>query len=115
MRRIASHFIILSSTNILKQGAVEIENNQLVKTFSLTEEVESASWFSGILFISSHQIDLYAIREKLKEAKGKYLITILDGYFSDIKKGDRIYIYAISHVDLNTFSILENANIDELK
>lgn len=115
MRRIASNYIILSSTNIIKQGIIKIENNQLVEVSSLTEEVESASWFSGILLISSSPIDLSSIKCKLKKANGGNLITILCDYFSNIKIGDNIYTYAINNVDLNTFTILDDANIDELK
>lgn len=111
MKRFASHFVILPPDNVIKSGVVEIDNNKLVSCFSLTEEVESASWFSGIIYVSAEEINLLDVRMELNKSLGKEITLFMRKYSSKVEIGDKVYLYNISNIDLNSFSILVGAKI----
>jgi len=43
MKRIASHFLILSPNALYKKQVIEIEDQRLIRFFPLEEEIESVS------------------------------------------------------------------------
>lgn len=114
MKRLASHFLILSPDKIYKKQVIEIDNKRLIRIFSLKEEIESVSWMPGIIFLSSRKIDIYEIRKELKEAVGETIHSFLNKYYTRINSDDSIYIYFFSSIDLSTLSILEETSIEEL-
>jgi hypothetical protein len=114
MKRLASHFLILSPDKIYKRQVIEIDNKRLIGIFPLEEEIESVSWMPGIIFLSSQKIDIYEIRKELKEAVGVTIHSFLNKYYTRINSGDSIYIYFFSSINLSTLHILEETGIEEL-
>jgi len=114
MKRLASHFLILSPDKIYKKQVIEIENRRLIHFFPLEEEIESVLWMPGVIFLSSQKIDLYEIRRELKEAVGEGIHSFLNKYYSRINSDDSIYIYFFSSINLSTLGILEETGIEEL-
>lgn len=49
MKRYASHFLFLPGHGYLKQYAIEMEGEQVIRIFPLTEEVENTEWLPGII------------------------------------------------------------------
>ncbi len=114
MKRFASHLLILSPDIIYTKQVIEVENQLLVRIFPLEEELESVSWLSGVLFLSSQKMDINTIIKKLREAVGVRLPSFLSKYSSNVSIGDLIYVYLVSSVDLPTLSILPETQIEEL-
>lgn len=114
MKRIASHFLILSPDALYKKQVIEIEDHRLIRFFSLEEEIESVSWMSGVIFLSSQKIDLNKIKEELKDAVGEKIYTFLNKYYSSINLNDSICIYFFSSINLSTLTITEETSIEEL-
>jgi len=115
MKRIASHFLILSPDIIYKKQVIEIDQQRLIQIFPLEEEIESVSWMSGVIFLSSQKIDLNEIKKKLKKAINENLIAFLSEYTSNnVKIGNPVYAYFFNSVELSTLSILDETSIEEL-
>lgn len=55
MKRFAAHFIFLPGYGYLKQYVVEVVEGQAVSVFPLTEEIESAEWFPGVIALLSEK------------------------------------------------------------
>ena len=114
MKRIASHYLILSPDNLYKKQVVEIDQQCLVRFFTLEEEIESVIWLSGILFLSKKEINLSEIRKELKDSIGEKLLDFISEYSTDIKVGDQVYIYLIDSVDLFNLTILSETYIENI-
>ena len=114
MKRIASHFLILSPDTLYKKQVIEIENQRLIRFFPLEEEIESVSWMPGVIFLSSQKIDLSKMRKELKEAVGEKVCSFLDKYYSNISLDDFIYIYFFSLMDLSTLTITQETGIEAI-
>ncbi|WP_321437203.1 hypothetical protein [uncultured Bacteroides sp.] len=114
MKRIASHFLILSPDIIYKKQVIEIYQQRLIQIFPLEEELESVFWMSGVIFLSSQKIDLNEIKKKLKKAINENLIAFLSEYASNVKIGNPVYAYFFNSVELSTFLILDETSIEEL-
>lgn len=114
MRRLASHFLIAPDL-LSKNGVIEINNQKLIRIFSLNEEIESAAWFPGILILSSHQIDVTKINSEMINAIGENISSFIADYLSPTIVGEDVYVYHISSVDLSSFSITKESKITELE
>nr|WP_302831737.1 hypothetical protein [uncultured Bacteroides sp.] len=60
MKRYASHFVILSGQDYLKQHVVELENGYVVNVFPLTEELEDIEWLPGAIYLTKAEGGLTA-------------------------------------------------------
>lgn len=49
MKRFASHYLFSPEQGFLKQQVVELEGEFVVRTFPLTEEIESVEWMPGVI------------------------------------------------------------------
>lgn len=114
MKRLASHFLILSPSNIVQRGIAEIKENQLVRLSSLEEEIESTSWFTGIIILSLNKINCSEVNIAIKNGVGEKVTTFIGSYLSEVEIGDLVHIYNISSVNLETLTILESTKITEL-
>lgn len=115
MRRIASHFLILSSKEVLKKQVIEVADHKLIRHFPLEEEIESAQWMPGVLFVTSQKIEIQRIRTELKSAEGEGLLDFLNRFnLFAIEEDTNIYLYLFSAVDLNDLKIAKETSITEL-
>jgi len=114
MKRIASHFLILSPDTIYKKQVIEIEDQRLIRFFPLEEEIESVVWMPGVIFLSSQKIELNEIRRELKVAVGEKICSFLHKHYSSINSDDPIYIYLFSSIDLSKLTIVHETCVEEL-
>ena len=114
MKRIASHYLILSPDNLYKKQVIEIDQQHLVRFFTLEEEIESVIWLSGVLFLSKTEINLSEVRKELKNLIGEKLLDFISKYSTDIKVGDQVYVYLIDSVDLFNLTIVSETNIEKI-
>ena len=52
MKRFAAHYLWSQQTGLQKQYVVEISEGFALKTFPLTEEIESVEWHPGLIVLS---------------------------------------------------------------
>lgn len=115
MRRIASHFLILSSKEVLKKQVIEIADHKVIRHFPLENEIESAQWMPGVLFVTSQKIDCERIKTELIGAEGEGILDFLNKFdLFGIKENSAIYLYLFNAVNLNDLKITKETNITEL-
>lgn len=49
MKRYAAHFIFIPGCGYFKQCMVEVEQDNVMSVFPLTEEIEGVEWFPGVI------------------------------------------------------------------
>lgn len=49
MKRFASHYLFTPEVGFLKQYVVELEGEYVLRSFPLTEEIESVEWMPGVI------------------------------------------------------------------
>lgn len=114
MKRIASHYLILSPDNLYKKQVIEIDQQRLVRFFTLEEEIESVIWLSGVLFLSKKEINLSEIRKELKNSIGDKLLDFISEYSTNTKLGDPVFVYLIGSVDLFNLAIVNETYIEKI-
>lgn len=104
MKRYAASYVYLPSGQICKRCVVELEGQQVVRSFPLNEEIESTIWLNGIILLSS--LTDYTLKA--------------DRSFEDILKDlcnqdtNALYAYYLSGIDLCTFQLLSSARLIKL-
>jgi hypothetical protein len=114
MKRIASHYLILSPDNMYKKQVIEIDQQHLVRFFTLEEEIESVIWLSGVLFLSKTEINLSEVRKELKNSIGEKLLDFISEYSTNTKLGDPVFVYLIGSVDLFNLAIVNETYIEKI-
>ncbi|SHE36803.1 hypothetical protein SAMN05444405_101220 [Bacteroides luti] len=114
MKQIASHYLILSPDNLYKKQVIEIDQQRLVRFFTLEEEIESVIWLSGVLFLSKKEINLSEIRKELKNSIGEKLLDFISEYSTNTKLGDPVFVYLIGSVDLFNLAIVNETYIEKI-
>ena len=57
MKRFASHYLFVPESVFLKQYVVELEEERVVRSFPLTEEIESVEWMPGVIVLSKEKAE----------------------------------------------------------
>lgn len=60
MKRFASHYLYVPESGYLKQYAIEMEEEYVIRFFPLTEEIESVEWMPGVIELMPYGNKHYA-------------------------------------------------------
>lgn len=126
MKRFAAHYLIIAANQISKQYVAEMQGEFVYRIFSLHGEVESVSFFGGLLFLSSIKLDCEVALENWKGtddkkqsivdllAKNNLLLTQPVINESGRLEGVFAYLYLIEYLDLSNFRLLPESCLRRL-
>ena len=126
MKRFASHYLVVAANQMYKQYVVEMQGEFVYRIFPLHEEVESASFFCGLLFLSPVKIDCELVLENWKSAddKKQNIIELLiekkllltQPVINEFGRLEEVsvYLYLVEHLDLSNFHLLPESYLRRL-
>jgi len=118
MRRIGAHYLYINPDVLLKNGVVEIDDNNIVTDyFSLNDiDVESANteFYTGFLVPALANITIHQLWEMQQNLPNSNIIDFIKSASASIEKGRQTEIWLFENLNLIELKITAETKIRKL-
>ncbi|KAA6349741.1 hypothetical protein EZS27_002854 [termite gut metagenome] len=111
IKRYASHYLLLPEYGFLKQHAIEIRGECVVRVFPFSGEPEDMAWYPGVILLSGEKADKTQITHLFQFPYN--LLSELPGIFQTNVPIQRV-VYLLYPFDFDKMTVSEVTEISRI-